>query len=72
VFVISDAALHSGNTVYTVDADNILQQHSVEIVWRDGENTVVNGSLKEGDQLVISPVSASLNGSRVEITEVTH
>ncbi len=68
VFVVPDSALHSGNTIFIVDSDDRLRQHQVGIVWRDGEQTVIEGDLREGARLVISPVSASLIGRRVSVS----
>jgi len=68
VFVVPDSALHAGNTLFTVDDNNQLRQHTIEIVWRDGRQSVINGKLEQGARLVVSPVSRSLLGRRVEIT----
>ncbi len=68
VFVVPDSALHSGNTIFIVDSDGRLRQHQVGIVWRDGAQTVIEGDLREGARLVISPVSASLIGRRVSVS----
>ncbi len=71
VFVVPDSALHSGNTIFTVDGNDRLQQHEVEIIWRDGRQTVIEGDLQAGARLVVSPVSSSLIGRRVESSHRT-
>ncbi len=68
VFVVPDSALHAGNTLFTIDDSNQLQQHEIEIIWRDGEHSVIKGELDEDVQLVISPVSRNLIGRQVEVT----
>ena len=67
VYVIPAAALHAGNQVFLVDAEQRLDKQQLEVVWHDGESVVVNNGLNAGDRLVLTPISSKLAGSKVII-----
>ena len=65
--MIPAAALHAGNQVFLVDAEQRLDKQQLEVVWHDGESVVVNNGLNAGDRLVLTPISSKLAGSKVII-----
>ena len=67
VFVIPAAALHAGNHVFLVDDEQRLRKQEVDIIWHDSQSVVIKSGLKPDDQLVLTPVSNKLTGSKVTI-----
>jgi len=65
VLVIAAAALHAGNQIFLVDEEQRLRKKQIEIVWHDGESIVITSGLNSGDNLVVTPVSNKLAGSKV-------
>lgn len=69
VFVIPAAALHAGNHVFLVDDEKNLRKQEVDVVWQDSQSVVIKSGLKTGNQLVLTPVSNKLTGSKVIIAD---
>lgn len=67
VFVIPAAALHAGNHVFLVDDEQRLRKQEVEVIWHDSQSVVIKSGLTAGEQLVLTPVSNKLVGSKVII-----
>jgi hypothetical protein len=59
-------AVYDGSTVWVVSPDGILEKRTLEPVWRDDASLFVTGGLQTGDALVVSPLSAPVEGTRVQ------
>jgi len=67
VFRVPRAAVHSGDTVYLF-GDGQLAIASVDVAWRDQDSLLVRG-LSPGAQVVLSPVSPAIEGTRLRRVE---
>ena len=65
--VIPRSALRSGNKVLVVTSEGKLDIRVVDIVYSDKEMVVLLAGLKEGENVVISPVRAPRQGMNVKI-----
>ena len=65
VFVIPRAALRAGDRVYLLE-EGRLRIQKAEVVRKDEEGVVIKSGVKEGDLLILSPVSDPVPGMRLE------
>ena len=75
VGTIPRTALHDGNNVWIMTAENTLEMRQVEIVWSDEDYVYVSGGISENEPLIISDLGAPvpdmllrLNGDENEVT----
>jgi RND family efflux transporter MFP subunit len=66
VFIIPRQYFKDGNLIYTVDSENHLRIKKINIVWRDAVSVVARG-IEPGERLVISDLSAAVEGMSVRI-----
>lgn len=66
VYVIDLAHLKDGNMIYTVDGENRLRIQEVDVVWRGAEQVLARG-LEPGQRLVVSDLSAPVEGMEVRV-----
>ncbi|OSM05146.1 efflux RND transporter periplasmic adaptor subunit [Magnetofaba australis] len=67
VIAIPRAALHEGNRVWLVDADNKLDYRDVTPLWGDAKTLYVREGLASGAQVVVSPLAAPLRGVKARV-----
>lgn len=67
VIRVPRSAVYDGNTVWVVSPDNALERRILEPVWSDADALYVSEGLTAGDPLVTSPLSAPVEGTRVEV-----
>jgi RND family efflux transporter MFP subunit len=60
-------AVHDGDRVYVVDADDRLSERTVEVAGADGETLLIADGLAEGDRVVTTRFSEIEPGARVEV-----
>lgn len=65
--VIPRAALHQGNIVWVVDADNRLRFREVELARIQGDEVIVTGGLEDGEVVVTTPLKAVTDGMAVRM-----
>jgi len=63
--IIPRSALHQGNVVWVVDRDGLLHYRKVEVARIDGEQVQISAGLKDGEQVVISPLKTVTDGMKV-------
>ncbi|MEM7416639.1 MAG: efflux RND transporter periplasmic adaptor subunit [Gemmatimonadota bacterium] len=61
------AAIYDGDTVWIVNEEGSLERVRLEAVWGDDEAVYVRTGLAAGTSLVISPLSAPVEGTRVSV-----
>ncbi|MDA0329840.1 MAG: efflux RND transporter periplasmic adaptor subunit [Gemmatimonadetes bacterium] len=61
------AAVYDGNTVWVVASGQVLEKRTLEAVWADDDALFVRAGLVDGDELVTSPLSSPVEGSRVRV-----
>jgi multidrug efflux pump subunit AcrA (membrane-fusion protein) len=63
--------VYDGGTVWVVSEEATLEKRELQTVWGDDDTLYVRGGVAEGEQLVTSPLSAPVEGTRVEVVEGT-
>jgi len=64
---IPTRALQSQDRVFLLGADDQLQIRSVEVLLRSAETTVVRGALSAGDRIVVTAISAPVEGMQLRV-----
>ncbi len=64
---ISRANLHDNDTVWLMDDEGKLEIRSAEILFREKDHIIVNGSLKEGERIVTSTLSSPVSGTLLRV-----
>lgn len=65
---LPSAVLHAQDTVFVV-ADGVLQRRPVDVALREGNTVVINGGLRNGDQVVITRLELMFEGMKVELSD---
>lgn len=60
--VIPRSALHAGDTVHVVNADNRLDIRPVTVAWEQGDIAVIENGLEAGDRVVITDLVPAVEG----------
>jgi RND family efflux transporter MFP subunit len=63
--VIPRNALHQGHVVWVVDGEGRLHYRNVEVARIEGERVQISSGLKNGEQVVVSPLKAVTDGMEV-------
>lgn len=69
VMEVPRSALHEGNEVYVVDAENKLRTKRPKVVWRREDSVLMRGGLRSGDRVIVSQLATPLEGMDVRINE---
>lgn len=67
VIELSRGALRDGNKVFLMTQEGTLKKRKVEILWRQENKVLVASGLKEGDRVVVSPLSAAIDGMKLRV-----
>ena len=62
-------AVRDGGKLWVVSQDSTLDVRPVEIQWKERDRVVVGTGLVEGDQVVISAMTAPSDGMAVRVAE---
>jgi len=54
VFVVPRRALRVGTELFIIK-DGLLERRKINIVWKDGENVIIDDGVKEGEMVVTTP-----------------
>lgn len=68
VMVIPNTSVYQSRYVYLVE-DGKLQRREVALGWQDDRFSIVTSGLKEGDQLVITPLGQVASGTLVTVSK---
>jgi multidrug efflux system membrane fusion protein len=71
VIIIPRKAVRQGNSILTVDAENKLRRHEIEIVWTDATNVVSSTHIPEGERLCTTALAFAPDGTPVDPHEAT-
>jgi len=63
--VIPRSALHQGDLVWVVDRDNRIHYKKVRVARIDGEKVQIRSGLKDGEEIVVSPLKTVTDGMSV-------
>jgi RND family efflux transporter MFP subunit len=69
VVALPRAAFKDGDTVW-VNSDNTLQISKVTLAWKDTENVYIRNGITQGDEVVISDLSAPVPGMALKSSAV--
>jgi len=64
---IPRSALHDNQFVWLATKENTLEIRKVEVCWRDATDVMVSGGLNDGERLVLTNLSAPINGMKLRI-----
>ena len=67
--VIPRTAMHDGNTVYLA-SEGRLTRRDVEVLRFLGDQAIISSGLQSDDLLVVSPLSAPINGMKIRPLEI--
>jgi RND family efflux transporter MFP subunit len=67
VYRLPRTALREHNVVLITDADNRLRRREVEVLRTDFESVLINGGLKPGERVCVSPIEVFVEGLFVEV-----
>jgi membrane fusion protein, multidrug efflux system len=67
VYVIPRMALREGDRLWLVNGANELIFRPAEVIWRRQKDILVRCEVKPGEKLVVSRLSAALNGDKVRV-----
>jgi len=69
VVVLPRAAMRDDARVFVIDGDDRLRMRAVELVRATRETVVIGGGLRAGEQVVVSPLEAAVDGMRVRVQD---
>jgi len=64
---IPRSALHDDRFVWIATPKGTLAIREVDVVWRDASDVIVSAGLKDGERLIVSNLSAPINGMKLRI-----
>ena len=64
---IPRTAVYDGDTVWVVGDDTTLERRTVQTGWSLDDRLQVLSGLEPGDQIVTTPLSAPIAGTRVQL-----
>jgi len=70
VFVIPNKSIREGSYIYTVEND-VLTKRSIDIVWQDDQNALVNSGLDTGALVVTTSLNSTLAGAKANYGQET-
>ena len=65
VFVIPRSALRINDEVIVIDQENRIHRKPVEVIWKQGEEVVVQSGLNQGELLCLTPLLFAADGAKV-------
>ena len=66
VFVLPRSALMINNEVIVIDKENRIFRKSVKVIWKQGEEIIVQNGLEEGELLCLTPLLFAADGAKVQ------
>ena len=69
VLTIPATALRAGDKIWTVDAQDVLHIHAVDVLQVGGESLKVRGPVPAGSRLVVSYLASARSGLIVEVAD---
>ncbi|WP_348765072.1 efflux RND transporter periplasmic adaptor subunit [uncultured Salinisphaera sp.] len=69
--LIDSAFVHENNNVWVMSNDNRLDIRSVDILYRDANQTVVSAGLEPGDAVITSELTAPIQGMPIRVDSST-
>ncbi len=62
-------ALRGGDEVYLFTADATLEKRKVDVLWRQQDTVLLRSGLEPGEQVIVSPLAAAVEGMKLRIPE---
>ena len=66
VFSIPRNALRENQQIWIATSDEKLGIREVEVLWRDSARVIIQNGLTDGEQLIVSDLTAPMNGMDVD------
>ena len=68
-FPLPELALHNGNQIYVVSENNQLEIRTVDFLWQNANQIVVQKGLVEGEKVIITPLPNAAPKMKLRIVE---
>ncbi len=68
VYSVPRKALHDNRYIWIATADGTLDIREVKVLWRDGTRILIRDSIEDGEQLIVSDLTAPIQGMAVAIS----
>jgi RND family efflux transporter MFP subunit len=68
VIAVPRAAVRENGVVWVMQGD-VLAFRTVEVVWRTRDAVIVRGALRDGDMVIVSPLAAPVEGTKLRVVE---
>ena len=60
-------ALHDDRSVWLATKERTLEIREVDVIWRDEDNVLVSGGIKNGEKLILTNLSTPVNGMKIRL-----
>ena len=67
VYSIPRKALHNDKEIWIATEEGTLDVRQVEVLWRDGGRILIRDGLSDGEQLIVSDITAPIQGMPVAV-----
>lgn len=71
IFVLPRQAVHNNNTVWLLDENRLLKIKTIKIVYRGEDKVYIEQGLVNGDNVIVNPLDAVINGMQVRVESDT-
>jgi len=66
VFVIPNKSIREGSYLYVVRDQRLVKQ-SIDILWQDDQNSLINSGINDGELVVTTSLNSTLAGARAKL-----
>ena len=70
VFVIPNKSIREGSYIYAIE-DESLTKRSIDILWQDDQNALVNSGISEGELVVTTSLNSTLAGAKAKYEQAS-
>jgi len=70
-YVVPRSALHGNNIVWLLNKESRLELLKVSVLFRGPDHVYINGGIKNGDSIIISPLDAVVDGMLLRVADIT-
>jgi multidrug efflux pump subunit AcrA (membrane-fusion protein) len=62
---IPRVALRENDRIFVLTPDDTLDVRTIDVVWGDDERVLIDGAVKDGERLILSPLPAPVEGMKL-------
>ena len=68
VYSIPRKALRNNQAIWIATSDGTLDIRNVDVLWRDERRILIRNGIKDGEQLIVSDLTAPIQGMDVTLS----